>query len=1504
MKKRCQKILSVFLSILTVVSMVGIAPTYAEEVSPVPEFDENKMYAVISSTTGKALQTRNVAWTESGAVYVDGAVVDGKVKEKSAFKISQASDGRYTFSSVGNDGKLLKNEGGIDFVFNLDSLPGGNDHRFTIEPVEGGYKIKGNPGKYLGLGANGRLDKVEDDQAEIFTFREVSVLDETLKIENVETGKLVSFKDQENLTPVKVTGDKNNVTDDEKFVAEYTTCNNYLMDYLKDPINTVGLKPKSHSDMVIISANWIDGPVSAVVAKKANTGGWESIVIEAVGDGHVAFRSSYTYQYVTVNENDELELCDKTYEELTAREKFIIHTDLVPETITDLTIDDDSRTESTFNLHWTQPNTIYTENEVYYKGPSDETFQYLVTLTNETSLTVNGLSPNNTYSFKIRTVNGRGVEPEPNSLAVFSNEVTAKTRAGEKPNVPENIRLKSIEENNVVKGFEITWDQSDHATHYLIQHAPSMFGDYETKAIVKASEGTKYIDNSIGNDKYNHYYKVVAVNNGASDEDVENGEKSLPSVYTSLETEIFGRNMFFISPTDSASQIDKLVQQIYIEQSDASKDAQFNEKRYSIYYKPGNYVNTKSIPVGFYTHIGGLGKTPYDVQLNNIEVPAYLSDYNATCNFWRSSENVSVVGTGDASTDSGNWKKGSLNWSVAQAAPIRRVFSTRTVSYDWNYGWASGGYTADCLFTNGAGTFSGQQYFTRNSVLGKIEGTTTLNNFNMGVVCDDLPNSETGEALLQGNGFSNWNIASNDGGQQVTTNIVTTPQVREKPFLFIDDDGEYKVFVPSLRKDSFGISWGEGKANDGMGEGEIVSLDEFYITKEGDTSQTINQQLDSGKNIFFTPGVYHAEEVIKVNNANTVVLGTGMASIIPDNEEGAMKVADKDGIIISGLIFDAGEHSQYLLTVGEEGKHTDHSANPTFLQDLFFRVGGTTSRLTKADDALIIHSDDVISDHFWIWRADHGAGVEWYGNESQHGLIVNGDRVKCYALFNEHFQGYHTLWNGDDGATYFYQNETAYDPISQEAWMSHNGTVNGYSSYKVANHVKNHYAVGLGIYNVFIYTGPTYDASEVQIQLDSAIEVPNSEGVIVENACIQTFANTDGVLQKINSIVNGTGDSVSSGIDKDTGLTGEGWSRKFLLSYQNGTAIVGKKPNASQAGKYIGVDILTNVKAFGDDNIDTSVLQNLYDQNKNLVASQYTEDTWNIFASQMNEAKKVLESDLKYAYQVEFDDAVKALQEATAQLVRKEADKTELQKLYTNNMNKNSSKYTEETWKAFDDAMKNAKAVLDNKVVTQDEVDQAYDALNKAISQLKEKTVTPVDTTPENPGDSGTPSTPNTGNNQVTRPMPDRVTQVIRDVRNVTVTIPGAQVEQNGEQIEENDTPLATVTPEETIEENETPTSKVEGGWALMNLLSVVAAVLLGIAMLVLNHKKDTKQFIGIAIACLSMIIFVLTEDMSMPMVMADRWTILMIVVALVNVVLLAMGFYSKSDKPKQQVVS
>lgn len=49
-----------------------------------------------------------------------------------------------------------------------------------------------------------------------------------------------------------------------------------------------------------------------------------------------------------------------------------------------------------------------------------------------------------------------------------------------------------------------------------------------------------------------------------------------------------------------------------------------------------------------------------------------------------------------------------------------------------------------------------------------------------------------------------------------------------------------------------------------MGAGKSISLDEFYVAKPTDSASDINKALDEGKNIYFTPGTYHAKEIIHV----------------------------------------------------------------------------------------------------------------------------------------------------------------------------------------------------------------------------------------------------------------------------------------------------------------------------------------------------------------------------------------------------------------------------------------------------------------------------------------------------------------------------------------------------------------------------------------------------------------------------------------------------------------
>lgn len=1371
-----KKVTASLLSLLMVLGMVTVMPVEAATLDI--DFDAN--YALITDDE-QSVTVKETTW--GTPVYANGKCTkteDSYKVERNAVitfeKVDKAdlAQNEVAVRMVYNDGTnknyyRSENVGSADYVF-ADSRGLDDAHIFIVEKLNDDKGIlKDNFGRYISLGGDKSLLRTDDgSQAEVFTFvKNPQIIDSTLAIKNVATGKYISFAgDVKNGDKVKVNATE--ITDDEKFKTKNITKTDAMVS------DAWALQFAKSPNLCIQTAKWADSQegfndnTNVAVLDDANPGGWQAVTIVPAGNGQVILRDSANGHLLSVDDNDILiPLQETDITKATDKEKFAIiaSDDLEIADVTDLSADDGSRTQTTIDLSWTNPVSLYSDVILYQKASNEEEYKKVADLTSESSYKVENLGVGVKYSFKLVYVRGDGSLTGSNYPTVESNVVEVRTRAGKKPATPSNVTFEAQD-----GGAKLTWEACENATHYQIMRADSMYGTYEAVDTVKTTSATVEYTNK---DKYSNYYRIVALNNGdAGDSDFDGAERSEESEYVSLETEMFGRNTIIFAQSDDVAKVDKRLNDLFDQQHDFNSDAQFQADQYQVYFKPGSYEETSCIYLGFYTSLNGLGKLPTDVKLNNIAIPAYLpagelggDGNNATCNFWRSAENLSVIKTGNTQGNAaGSWRPDSFNWAVAQAAPMRRVYSTRPVAYDWNYGWASGGYVADCKFEGtfedkgdllSAGTFSGQQFYTRNSELTGNAYGCTLNNFFQGVKAPNLPNGSTGQELLNKNGYSNWGVPGeanlekeHRSEQQIFTNIEETKKLSEKPFLYIDDNGEYQVFVPSVRENTKGVSWGDGKANDGMGEGRSIPLSKFYIAKPTDSAKEINKQIEAGKNIYFTPGKYHVDEPILVNKGDTVLLGSGMASIIPTNDEAAMIVSDVDGVKVAGLIFDAGDYSECLLKVGEDDASKDHSTNPTVLQDLFFRIGGTVKKLTKADDALIINSDDVLCDHFWIWRADHGTGVAWDGNKANHGLIVNGDDVTCYALFNEHFEEYDTLWNGERGSTYFYQNEKCYDPFTQADWMSHDGTVNGYAAYKVDDNVKDHYAVGLGIYNVFIYTGGTPgvdgepgtlgDAKTVSIQMDNAIEVPNAEGVIVENACIQTFANEDGALQKFNHIINGVGDGVSSG-HSNGGPIGEGWSRKFLLSYQNGTAVVGNPtkqvpgsagfiptiPAANgdpsknlndDRGVWLGVTRITNV-------VDATALKNVYELSKtyNNNDNQYAESAWTNFETERANAKAIIdELYSKEITQEKVDEATAKLLAAIDGLVSV-ADRAALEELYNANKDKDATKYTSDSFATFKTALDAAKVVLDNDNATQDEVDSARTALETAIAGLVEK---------------------------------------------------------------------------------------------------------------------------------------------------------------------------------------
>lgn len=452
------------------------------------------------------------------------------------------------------------------------------------------------------------------------------------------------------------------------------------------------------------------------------------------------------------------------------------------------------------------------------------------------------------------------------------------------------------------------------------------------------------------------------------------------------------------------------------------ESAQFGSGRHAFFFKPGTYNNLNA-QIGFYTQIAGLGLRPDDTTINgDVTVDAGWFNGNATQNFWRAAENLAL-----------NPVNGTNRWAVSQAASFRRMHVKGGLNLaPAGYGWASGGYIADSKIDGTVGPYSQQQWYTRDSSVG---GWT--------------------------NGVWNMTFSGVEGAPATSfpappyTTLDTTPISREKPFLYLDGD-KYKVFAPAKRTDARGTTWASGTP-----QGESIPLERFYVVKPGATAATINAALEQGLHLLFTPGVYHVDRTIDVNRANTVVLGLGLATIIPDNGVTAMKVADVDGVRLAGFLIDAGPvNSPTLLEIGGQEAAADHAANPTTVQDVYIRIGGAGAG--RATTSMVVNSDDVVIDHTWVWRADHGEGVGWETNRADYGVRVNGDDVLATGLFVEHFNKYDVEWYGERGRTIFYQNEKAYDAPNQAAIQ--NGGTRGYAAYRVDDSVDTHEAWGLGSY--------------------------------------------------------------------------------------------------------------------------------------------------------------------------------------------------------------------------------------------------------------------------------------------------------------------------------------------------------------------------------------------------------------------------------------------------------
>ena len=150
-------------------------------------------------------------------------------------------------------------------------------------------------------------------------------------------------------------------------------------------------------------------------------------------------------------------------------------------------------------------------------------------------------------------------------------------------------------------------------------------------------------------------------------------------------------------------------------------------------------------------------------------------------------------------------------------------------------------------------------------------------------------------------------------------------------------------------------------------------------------------------------------------------------------------------------------------------------------------------------------------------------------------------------------------------------------------------------------------------------------------------------------------------------------------------------------------------------------------------------------------------------------------------------------------------------------------------------------------------------------------------------------------------------------------TLSAPQVTTPAETVEKETTPKAEPKKEEKVEEEYTPKASPQYYWALINLICAILTVLFGLLLLISKRHKDedddeeddeTKQqttnddeekeqekkrglfirVLAVLIAIVSVVFFLVTEDLSLPWTWTDQWTIWMVVIGLVQIVVFFVG--------------
>ena len=171
----------------------------------------------------------------------------------------------------------------------------------------------------------------------------------------------------------------------------------------------------------------------------------------------------------------------------------------------------------------------------------------------------------------------------------------------------------------------------------------------------------------------------------------------------------------------------------------------------------------------------------------------------------------------------------------------------------------------------------------------------------------------------------------------------------------------------------------------------------------------------------------------------------------------------------------------------------------------------------------------------------------------------------------------------------------------------------------------------------------------------------------------------------------------------------------------------------------------------------------------------------------------------------------------------------------------------------------------------------------------------------------------------IPEPIPEPVPTVEPAPQPQPIVVPGAAPEiEDAPVIEPEPAPAEDI----VIEEPETPLALV-GNWALINLIAAILSAIIALGMLSTglfkktyeeensNNKENEEdedegkhklsKIFGLLPAILSIILFIMTEDMRLPMVLIDRWTLPMVLILLITIVLAGLTKNHKKEEEEDE---